>query len=104
MKCNFVSGVLKDQSHVAYSLEQPELPEDPETEKYLRELAQHYQSFLEKESHTHCDFVRFGGIRYQREESTLVLLAALCPFSDRSFFPVARLSFDEKGRLCEIQS
>ena len=103
MNKNFVSGVIKDQSHVAYSFELPTLPEDPETEEYLQELAQRYRSFLEHESRSPCDFVRFGGIRFQREENTLILLAALCPFSERSFFPVARLFFDENGRLCRVQ-
>lgn len=98
-----ISGVVKGSASIAYSFEIPCL-RDEESRAYLVTLAKNYLKFLEKESKKPCDFVRFGGLRFERKENALVLLAAFCPFSQRDFKAKTRLFLDEEEKLYDIKT
>ena len=95
--------MVKGESSIAYSLEIPLLTEEESTQ-YLRTLADHFLTFLKKESEKACDFVRFGGIRFERTENNLTLLAAFCPFEQRNWQPKATLILDEAQRISDLKT
>lgn len=98
-----ISGVVKGSGSIAYSFEIPCL-RDEESQAYLEGLAENYLIFLEKESKKPCDFVRFGGLRFDHEGNALLLSAAFCPFSQRDFKVKARLFLDEEEKLYDIRT
>lgn len=98
-----ISGVIKGACSIAYSLQIPSL-RDEESEDYLRSLTDRFLKFLEKESAKPCDFIRFGGLRFERAGNTLTLLSAFCPFSERSFKVKAKLILDGEEKLCDIKT
>lgn len=99
------SGSVRGKSCIAYAFDLPRgtREEDRETEEFFHGLAEHYLSFLKKESENDCDFVRFAGLGFRKEENTLILLAAFCPFSEREFQKVATLIYDGEGNLHSIR-
>ena len=98
-------GTVKGKSCIAYSLNLPSLAGESfdETEKFLKMLGENYLAFLRKESEKACEYVRFAGLSWDQNENRITLLAALCPFSERAYRPVATLVFDEKGALLDVQ-
>ena len=99
-----ISGVEKGESHIAYAFSLPYMETEAfsETQAYLDELAEKYLSFLKKKSTEPCEKVRFGGLAFETRGQSVTLLAALSPFSERSFFPIAKLSFEKNGKLLAI--
>ena len=92
-------GIFKGEGTVVYTIS---FPEDSNKE-FWNELGGHLLSFWEKESKSPCDGVRFGGLEVKKEGDSLLLLYAFCPFEKKEFRPVARLFFDEDGKLCRIK-
>ena len=103
-KRNRISGVIKGESSIAYAFEMPILPQDPETEEYLKTLSENYLSFLKKQSKKPYEAVRFGGLRFEEEEERLTFFVAFCPFEQREYHPIASFSFDANGKLFKLQN
>ena len=98
-------GAVKGKSCIAYSFDLLSLEGEAfsETEQFLTELTEKYLAFLRKESEKECSFVRFAGLSLVRDGLELSLSAALCPFSEREYRPVAKLIFDQECRLSDVK-
>lgn len=94
--------MIKGAGSIAYAFELPQT-ENEETNSYLQELSEGFLSFLNKESEKPCDFLRFGGLRIEREEKRLTLFRAFCPFTERYYEKKAVLELDGEERICRIQ-
>ncbi len=97
------SGVIRGESNIAYAFDFPASSLSEETETYLGELSELFLSFLQKQSASPCDFVRFAGLRLEKEENTLALFTAFCPFEERAYRKVATLRLDDEGNILRIQ-
>lgn len=97
------TGKIQNESLIAYSISLPTLPwEDFEKDSFFSDLSKAFLSFLEKKSLEKLEGVHFGGITFRAEGQRVHLSAAFSPFEKRDFFPVATLSFSEKGSLEKI--
>ena len=97
-----ISGVVKGKSHVAYVFEFPQ-PSEEETDAYLQKIAKCFLTFLQKQSENPCDFVRYGGIKFEKAENVLTLHVAFCPFAERSYRKVAVLELDDRGKIRSVK-
>jgi len=92
-------GKLGETAPVAYSIRLPEGEGLGQWNALAPRLATAYLSYLEKESRKGTRNVWFGGLEGEVTEEGILLSAAFCPFEERAFRPVARLTVEENGLL-----
>ena len=97
-----IGGLIKGESKIAYAIDLPKLLEE-ETGSFLQELANHFLSFLEKESKKPCDILRFGGLDCKKQGNSLTLSVAFCPFEERKYLPKAILLLNDEGKIIDIE-
>ncbi len=100
------SGKFSNKSTVAFSLSLPEMDLENfhETRDFLEQLRDCFLLFLSQKSQIEKDGVTFGGLSFHWEKDGLFLSFCYGPFSEREFFPFARLTLSPTGALVKIDS
>ena len=97
------SGSFFEKSRVTYLFSLPVFHEPCPMKDLTEKIKEAFLSFLLTESKNAWEETRFGGLRFEKKADGFLILSAFSPFTQRRYFPCAKLLCDDKGNLLDVK-